>query len=71
LIANSYFAGHDCALRLLAAREEPLLHEEEIQAGPFGLRYHAGALLDDAVKIVNICSVNTVIVAQDARPSTF
>ena len=46
LIADSYFAGHDCALRLLAAREEPLLHEEEIQTRPFWFRHHADILLE-------------------------
>ncbi len=39
LIADSYFAGHDGALRLLAARANPLLHQENIQTRPFWFRH--------------------------------
>src|SRR5450755_303723 len=39
LIADFHFAGHDSALRLLAASAKPLLHEEEIQTAFFRL-YH-------------------------------
>src|SRR5438477_7161136 len=44
LIADPYFAGHDGALCLLAAREKPLLDEKEVQAGFFGFRHYATSI---------------------------